>query len=332
MIPQPVHWRVMHHQTEEQQRLRRGSFFAGMSLLLILIAMVVMEFATFNLSNVLQEKWYTTGRFADYLWMSMVNWLVYCLALGLPVVLLALGTRSGINPFARRRPAGFVGFWSVSLAGMAVCICASYIAFYFVRMISSFFPSSGLNFSPPEQPPVPPGVFGYITQLISTALLPAFIEEMVFRGYILESLRPFGETRAVAASAVLFSLLHGNLTQIPFSFILGLLFAAITIKTGNIFIPIMIHFLNNGLSVTVDHFDLNWFHISIIVSLIGGGLALVLYTIRHPVTERLSDCGSLLPGWRRNLMLFGSPMMIISTILMVLLTLLYTFNNPTIQV
>ena len=46
--------------------------------------------------------------------------------------------------------------------------------------------------------------------LVSTAVLPALVEEMVFRGYILGALRPQGDGLAIVFSAVFFGLLHGK--------------------------------------------------------------------------------------------------------------------------
>ena len=75
------------------------------------------------------------------------------------------------------------------------------------------------------------------------ALIPALVEELVFRGWILGSLRPFGERRALLLSALIFGLMHMNLTQAPFAFMLGLLFGFLYLRTGRLWPGMAVHFL-----------------------------------------------------------------------------------------
>ena len=96
-------------------------------------------------------------------------------------------------------------------------------------------------------------VLSLALNLVSTAILPALVEEMVFRGYILGALRPQGDGLAIVFSAVFFGLLHGNLLQIPFAFILGLIFGYLTVQTGSIWPAVLLHFLNNALSVALQY-------------------------------------------------------------------------------
>ena len=65
------------------------------------------------------------------------------------------------------------------------------------------------------------------------------------RPVILRSLMRFGAGTAILISAFLFALMHGNVAQIVFAFPLGVLFALFVVRTGNIWITIAIHFLNN---------------------------------------------------------------------------------------
>ena len=47
-------------------------------------------------------------------------------------------------------------------------------------------------------------------------------EELLFRGYALRTLEPFGRKFAIFGSALLFGLFHGNLLQAPYAFLVGL--------------------------------------------------------------------------------------------------------------
>ena len=91
-----------------------------------------------------------------------------------------------------------------------------------------------------------------ILYIISTAIVPAFAEEFAFRGILMGTLRKFGDSFAIITSAIIFGAMHGNISQIPFAFILGLVLAYVACKTNSILPSIIIHFLNNFYAVMLD--------------------------------------------------------------------------------
>lgn len=86
---------------------------------------------------------------------------------------------------------------------------------------------------------------------VSVAVLPALVEEFAFRGVILGSLRKHSDSLAILVSGVMFGLMHGNFTQIPFALVVGLVLGYIAVKTNSLIPGIIIHFINNALSVTL---------------------------------------------------------------------------------
>ncbi len=87
---------------------------------------------------------------------------------------------------------------------------------------------------------------------ISGALVPAFCEEVLFRGRILANLAPYGKTGAIVISSVLFALMHQNPYQILYTAAAGIMLGMAYIKTGSIWLGTVIHFVNNAYSVTND--------------------------------------------------------------------------------
>lgn len=87
---------------------------------------------------------------------------------------------------------------------------------------------------------------------LTVAIIPAFVEEFAFRGVIMGVLRPYSEGLAIFVSSAAFALMHGNFVQLPFTFCCGLVFAYIDIKANSMLPSIIVHFLNNGLSVLSD--------------------------------------------------------------------------------
>ncbi len=92
----------------------------------------------------------------------------------------------------------------------------------------------------------------FILQIFSVAVIPALVEEFLFRGIILHTIKPYGSTLAILVSSVLFALLHGNITQIPFTFVVGLALGFMTVKEQSIIPAVITHFLINLFSVIVS--------------------------------------------------------------------------------
>lgn len=88
-----------------------------------------------------------------------------------------------------------------------------------------------------------------VLRLFVLSLVPAFVEELLFRGLVLSNLLPFGKTSAVVASAVLFGVMHQNVSQILYATVAGLVFGYVYIKSRSIWPCVMMHFFNNFLSV-----------------------------------------------------------------------------------
>ncbi len=79
--------------------------------------------------------------------------------------------------------------------------------------------------------------------LYASILAPVW-EEILFRGYVLRALRPFGKRFAILGSALLFGLFHGNLLQTPYAVLMGLLMGYLTVEYS-IHWAVLLHIFNN---------------------------------------------------------------------------------------
>lgn len=84
------------------------------------------------------------------------------------------------------------------------------------------------------------------------AVIPAFLEEWGFRGIILKMLLPFGKHGAIIISAILFGIAHQNPVNAIFATVFGTLLGICYEYTRSLKLPILIHFLNNAISVTIS--------------------------------------------------------------------------------
>lgn len=84
------------------------------------------------------------------------------------------------------------------------------------------------------------------------AILPAILEEILFRGIILKNLLPYSKSGAIIISALLFGITHMNPIQILFASVFGVILGVCYEYTGSLLIPIIMHFINNSISVAVS--------------------------------------------------------------------------------
>lgn len=89
--------------------------------------------------------------------------------------------------------------------------------------------------------------------MISICLLGPIAEELVFRGAIEgHLLRKWKNPKmAIFVSALIFGLFHANPAQIPFAFLIGLLLGWIYYRSGSLLLVMLVHVLNNSLSVLI---------------------------------------------------------------------------------
>ncbi len=89
--------------------------------------------------------------------------------------------------------------------------------------------------------------------LISVSIFAPFFEEWLCRGIILRGLlKKVRPAWAIAISALFFGLIHGNLWQAIPAFIIGLILGYVYYKTGSLKLTMLMHCVNNTLSVVVS--------------------------------------------------------------------------------
>lgn len=88
-----------------------------------------------------------------------------------------------------------------------------------------------------------------VLMVFTSAVVPAFVEELLFRGVVLTNLLPYGRTTAVIGSALLFGAMHQNAGQFFYATVAGLVLGYIYVKTRSIWCGVLLHFVNNFYSV-----------------------------------------------------------------------------------
>ena len=84
--------------------------------------------------------------------------------------------------------------------------------------------------------------------VLSMVLLAPLVEEIVFRGLLFGALAPrLGVLASALITALLFGAVHGDLVLFPLLAVLGFINAIAYAATGNLWVPVILHALNNTL-------------------------------------------------------------------------------------
>jgi membrane protease YdiL (CAAX protease family)/uncharacterized membrane protein YhaH (DUF805 family) len=170
----------------------------------------------------------------------------------------------------------FTGFYRKPIAnilGLTTALKSRFIPLLFLIVIPAVFVISGLSEFNHQLPGI--GNFANLNQLQETrnalldvllhsfhpvdvvlliftlAVIPAFCEEVFFRGLLLPFFGDWLKNRhaGVWISAVLFTVLHFSVTQFLPILFMGVVLGYIYVWTRSIWAPVLVHFLNNASTV-----------------------------------------------------------------------------------
>lgn len=183
---------------------------------------------------------------------------------------------------------------ALKLKNVLWCVLISLIAvfglIYFVGLFDTIFQNWGYV----EEP----SAFACTTfirffiSVIIAAVIPAIMEELVFRGIIFKGLKQKGYWFAIVVSSVMFFIVHLSLSSIIYPLIMGIIFCFIVQKTGNVVYSIIVHFCNNFLVLLIQYlqYAINkqiiftidlWWEVLLVIIVAMLSLVTIWYIIKH---------------------------------------------------
>lgn len=168
--------------------------------------------------------------------------------LALPAVLYLLGRQQPVTKSLGLTIPG-IKEW---LLLIPLAVCVDKIA-EFINVVSQLFTRNEVsNHMIPLilQYPFPVALF-------VIAVTPAICEELVYRGVLFHNYRKTGLGIAVVLSGFLFGIMHMNLNQFSYGFVLGILLALVNEITGSVLPSVFLHLYINGRSVVMVHVIIN---------------------------------------------------------------------------
>jgi hypothetical protein len=153
--------------------------------------------------------------------------------------------------FARITPFDIV---AVAVFNLAVGILSILVIIYSVQLLSDNSLADVLGSQPSS-------LIGLLVAGIMATIIAPISEEIVFRGWLFNALkRKMQVWPALILSSIAFSAIHPSLSSIT-TFLFGVCVAIAYYKTRNLWVPIIIHSLNNFLisaQSIVEHFLIHW--------------------------------------------------------------------------
>lgn len=243
----------------------------------------------------------------------------------IPTVILIRTSGSSIHelmPFGRVGGKNTLAYVAM---GMAVCMFANFATERLGRNLEGI----GVPmYSPPT--PYDGSPLSAVLLIVCVCVVPALMEELVFRGAVLGFLRRFGDGVAILGSAGLFGLMHGNLVQIPFAFIVGLILGYLVVHTGSMLPSILLHFANNLFScllvIASGFLDAGVYNIisygSVLLLFVLGALGVLYLSKKDRKLFNIPESNSQIAFSRRLSLFTGAPAVITFVVIMGIMSLI----------
>ena len=171
----------------------------------------------------------------------------------LPVIMFSIMRRQKVS-----RTFNDFGFNKIGAKPIIVSILIGFFCYFLNISISSFF-GTIIRLCGYESTPVIAtasqgdySITAFLISVLSVAILPAICEETTHRGLLLKGFANLGIKKAIIFSSILFGLMHLNINQFFYATVLGFIIALTVVVSKNIIPAIIIHFMNNFLSVYFD--------------------------------------------------------------------------------
>ncbi len=160
------------------------------------------------------------------------------------VVACLLGRKMGKKVALPSRSINFRQLWFAIIGGVSVAFLAFWANFIVINH-SGIAAVSG-KISVDNIP--------WYAVFIINALIPAFAEELMFRGAMQSLLSEFGTSVSIITTAICFSIIHMDISNIAGSFIFGLFCGYLTYSFASLIPAFLVHLICNSCYLVMDFF------------------------------------------------------------------------------
>ena len=102
--------------------------------------------------------------------------------------------------------------------------------------------------------------------LVCAVVLAPIFEELIFRKLLMDRLRPYGELGAIVMTSLLFGAIHTNFYQFFYAALLGALFAYVYLRSGKVWVTMLLHALFNLFGGVLPHLLMQKFDVDALLA------------------------------------------------------------------
>ena len=168
-------------------------------------------------------------------WLGAIGTLLFIALPALFGLLVIDGDQTHLIP--DRALSGAQALWLTLTGVLAVCP---------MSLLADVLAALAGRFAAPLADAAGGGTGALLPLLLQSAVLAPLCEELFFRGYLQGVLSRFGAGRACAAVALLFALAHGLSLNLPCHVLMGMLLGVLTLRTGSVLAPLLVHMAYNA--------------------------------------------------------------------------------------
>ncbi|MBQ7087843.1 MAG: CPBP family intramembrane metalloprotease, partial [Clostridia bacterium] len=181
--------------------------------------------------------------FIEQTWQMVA--LIQTVAFIIPTVTACLiGRKLGKKVALPSRPINLRQFWFTLIGGIAVAFLAFWANFTIINNTGIAAVSGKISV---ENIP-------WYAVFIINAFIPAIAEELMFRGAIQSLLSEFGTSVSIVTTAICFSIIHMDISNIAGSFIFGLFCGYLTYSFTSLIPAFFVHLICNSCYLVMDFF------------------------------------------------------------------------------
>lgn len=157
-----------------------------------------------------------------------------------------------------------------------------------------------------------------VLAIITHAVVPAIFEEALFRLIPLRAMKGESWPKVIVYSALFFSLIHHSFFSMPYAFIAGAVFMLLDLACGSVWPSVIIHFLNNAISVLFIFYGESLpFCVSTISVIVALAIISMIYIVRNigkyeMIKEKIKDISDIKSAPPKEILILAVPMLILA--------------------
>lgn len=259
-----------------------GAAYFSVAIISILLVSVLFAFAVLTAAGGSSEA----KKIAEKDWYKFLSYLLTPAAIAVSGLIFVKSFGEEITEVCRMKKADGKSCLLALLLTAGMFFGLSPLNGFFIEFLTKY---AGYNYVAPSLPSF--SAVNIVLTVITVCVIPAFFEELFFRGILTYSLSGTGLFAASLISGLYFSLFHMNPAQTPYQFVVGVLFGLLAIKSGSVFPGIAAHFLNNFIILILhyacpsfDGFTGTWLIITVIFGLLCLA-AFLFFTVKKDKNE-----------------------------------------------